>query len=119
MTSGRFSGLTRFLLWDYPRASWQYDVMVLLILAFIFLTPREIFRDQPRASNVVMLPSQQDANVFWVESNLLGSVPDAQRGAEVERLLRARFGRRESVVHIEPIMTNEREIQGYMAFTRP
>ena len=38
--------LKRFILWDYPRASWQYDVMVGIILAFIFLTPREWFRDQ-------------------------------------------------------------------------
>ena len=41
-------GLKRFILWDYPRASWQYDVMVGVILAFIFLTPRSWFRDQPR-----------------------------------------------------------------------
>ncbi|MFN9754336.1 MAG: hypothetical protein ACK55L_02935 [bacterium] len=50
------SSLQRFILWDYPRASWQYDVVVLLIVAFIFFTPREWFRDQPRASSIVMLP---------------------------------------------------------------
>ena len=27
--------LKRFILWDYPRASWQYDVMVGVILAFL------------------------------------------------------------------------------------
>ena len=42
------SGFKRFILWDYARASWQYDVMVGIILAFIFLTPRDWFRDQPR-----------------------------------------------------------------------
>ena len=47
--------MKRFLLWDFPRGVWQYDVMVALILAFIFLTPREIFRDYPRASNIVRL----------------------------------------------------------------
>ena len=44
MSTGQASGFKRFILWDYPRASWQYDVMVALILAFIFLTPREVFR---------------------------------------------------------------------------
>jgi CDP-diacylglycerol--glycerol-3-phosphate 3-phosphatidyltransferase len=29
----------RGLFWTYERASWQYDVMVILILAFIWLTP--------------------------------------------------------------------------------
>jgi hypothetical protein len=27
------------LFWTYERATWQYDVMVLAILAFIWLTP--------------------------------------------------------------------------------
>ena len=27
------------LFWTYERASWQYDLMVLAILAFIWLTP--------------------------------------------------------------------------------
>ena len=67
MASGNVSGLKRFLLWDYPRASWQYDVMVALILGFIFFTPRGFFRDQPRASNIVQLPVEHGATVFWVE----------------------------------------------------
>ena len=29
--------------WKYERASWQWDVLCLLILAFIFLTPKEWF----------------------------------------------------------------------------
>src|ERR1035438_1611358 len=33
--------LKRFILWEYPRASWQYDVIVAIILAFVFLTPRD------------------------------------------------------------------------------
>ncbi len=31
------------IFWRYPRGSWQYDVLCLLILAFIFLTPRGVF----------------------------------------------------------------------------
>lgn len=40
--------LGSFLWWSYPRGSLQYDIMVAIILAFIFLTPRHWFRDQPR-----------------------------------------------------------------------
>ena len=40
--------LGSFLWWVYPRGSIEYDVMVGIILAFIFLTPRGFFRDQPR-----------------------------------------------------------------------
>jgi hypothetical protein len=33
------------LLWSYERGSWQYDVLCLLILAFIFLTPSRWFNE--------------------------------------------------------------------------
>lgn len=29
--------------WNYERASWQWDLFCLIILAFIFLTPKEWF----------------------------------------------------------------------------
>ena len=31
------------ILWKYERASWQWDVLCLLIMAFIFLTPKAWF----------------------------------------------------------------------------
>lgn len=31
------------ILWKYERASWQWDVLCLLIIAFIFLTPKAWF----------------------------------------------------------------------------
>jgi hypothetical protein len=35
--------LGHVIFWRYPRGSWQYDILCLLILAFIFLTPRAVF----------------------------------------------------------------------------
>ncbi len=35
--------LKRILFWNYGRSTWQYDVLCLLILAFIFLTPYHWF----------------------------------------------------------------------------
>ena len=29
--------------WSYERASWQWDVLCILIMAFIFLTPKAWF----------------------------------------------------------------------------
>jgi hypothetical protein len=112
-------GLKRFILWDYPRAGWQYDVMVGLILAFIFLTPRELFRDQPRASNIVMLPSEHGSagGVFWIEPDLLTGVREAERVERAAVLLRNKTGRKVEVARLEPIFDSEQEIKGFMAFT--
>ncbi len=115
--------LKRFILWDFPRASWQYDVMVGIILAFIFLTPRAWFRDQPRiphASNIAVLPSEHGTDVFWVDAELLAGVPENQQVAKVTEVLQQRFGRKHvEVTRVEPIQNSESEIKGYMAFTRP
>jgi hypothetical protein len=39
--------MKRFLLWTFERGSRPYDVMCLVILAFIFLTPTGVFNDRP------------------------------------------------------------------------
>lgn len=109
--------MKRFILWDYKRATWQYDVMVALILAFIFLTPRDWFRDQPRGSSIVMLPAEHGTNVYWVEPDLMGGLSDEQRLAKAKEMFRSQ--KRQELVRLEPIFDSEQEIRGYMAYTRP
>jgi hypothetical protein len=113
------TGVKRVLLWDYPRAGWQYDVIVALILIFIFFTPRAWFRDQPKASSVVMLPAEKGTNVFWMEPELLSGIADGDRQAKAASLLKVRTGRKQNVVRLEPIFDAEKEVKGYMAFTTP
>lgn len=35
--------IKRILLWNYSRGTWQYDVLCLLIIVFIFSTPKTWF----------------------------------------------------------------------------
>src|SRR2546423_11961037 len=116
------SGFKRFILWDYARASWQYDVMVGIILAFIFLTPRDWFRDQPRVpriSEIAPLPAGQNSNVFWIEPELLLNVAENARGAKSAEILKNKTGRQHTITRLEPIYDSEQEITGDMPFTRP
>jgi hypothetical protein len=39
--------MKRLLLWTFERGSFQWDMMCLLILAFLFLIPRDTFHDVP------------------------------------------------------------------------
>ena len=112
------NSLKRFILWDYPRAGWQYDLMVGLILVFIFLTPREWFRDQPRATSVVMVPSSQ-GSAFWIEPGLLDNLSDADRVNRAAGMIQSRTGKKQQVTRVEPIFDSDQEIRGYMAFTTP
>ena len=42
-------GLIRTVFWSYERMTWQYDLMVIAIVAFVLLAPRGWFRDQPKS----------------------------------------------------------------------
>lgn len=119
MAASQLSGFKRFLLWDYPRAGWQYDVMVALILAFIFLTPRDFFRDQPKPSNVVRLEAQNGLSQYWVEPELLSAMSESERPARAAALLKNQFGKSVSVKRIEPMLDSEREVKAYLVYTQP
>jgi len=114
--------LKRFIMWDFPRASWQYDVMVGLILAFIFLTPRERFYDQPRiphACSITMLPTENGSTPFYVDPQLLAGITENQRVGKLSEILQRRMSnRRLRVIRVEPILNSEGELQGYLALAR-
>jgi hypothetical protein len=114
--------LKRFIFWDYPRGSRPYDLIVAVILAFIFLTPRDWFHDQPRipkASSIAMLPAENGSLPFFVDAELLKNTPENQRVPKLTELLQNRTGnKRLNIIRVEPILDSEGELQGYMAFAR-
>jgi len=113
--------LKRFILWDFARATWQYDVMVGLILAFIFLTPRGFFQDQPRPKKVMMLSTGEHGSSFLVDADMLAGVRESDRRRMVEQLIHKQAGgRNRAIVSLEPVFDkDEKEPLGYMIHTRP
>jgi hypothetical protein len=110
--------LKRFILWDYQRGSWQYDVIVGIILAFLFLTPGGWFRDQPRIPHVsvISIPSGE----FMVDPDFWTGTPEWQRMAKLTQEVRSRAGNsRLTVTRVEPFMDSDGELRFYIAFTRP
>ena len=108
------SALKRFILWDYARASWQYDIIVALILAFIFLTPHDVFRDQPKAASIAMVRGG-----YWIEAQQMAGVPDASMAARATALVDARYKNHIAIATVEPIYDDaEQELKGYLAFPK-
>ena len=123
MPSAFTASLKRFVFWDYSRGSRQYDVMVVIILAFVFLTPRAWFRDQPRiprANKIAMLPDEHGSAKYWIDPELLAGVPENQRIARLSQILKRENGRWQPVLRLQPIYDeSEQELKGYVAFTTP
>ncbi|HTR65738.1 MAG TPA: hypothetical protein VMH85_08195 [Terriglobales bacterium] len=76
-----------YILWSYERGTIQYDVMVTLILLFIFLSPVWInFRDKPieRTPHPTGVAVQPDANggfIYQIDASAVHSKgDDAVRG---------------------------------------
>jgi hypothetical protein len=111
--------LKRVIFWDFPRASWQYDVIVLAILAFIFLTPRELFRDQPKAQSIVLLPNETPGvEVFYLEPKLLLETIESERFQRAAQMLERRDGKKLQLYRLTPIYDTEKDITGFMAYTK-
>jgi hypothetical protein len=120
------NGLKRVILWDYARASWQYDIMVAAILIFVVATPRSWFHDQPRipqSHEVALLPSPKGTSVFWLEPELISALPaDAPDSAlypKVNEILKAKTGREQSLIRVDRVYNSEHELTGYMAAAKP
>ena len=110
--------MRRWIFWEFARASWQYDLVVALLLAFIFFTPREFFRDQPRASNVVMVPAPDGGSVFYIDPHALGQVSEERRTAEATQLIAQKYKEKWSVVRLETLFDAENEVKGYLAYAK-
>lgn len=108
--------------WSFKRGSWQYDVIVVAILAFIFLTPQEFFADEPRADKVQQIKDVGDDKgtvVFWVDRDVIEAEPKSEAAARLERLISKRSGRNLRVIETSPAEDPEGSIQAYLVYARP
>lgn len=111
-----------FLLWHYDRGSWQYDVMVALIVGFVLLTPSRYFHDQPvygvrLSGDLVRLGADKDGVHYRVSAKLLQSyAEDPQRAAE--EVLAANLGHPASITRIQPVREPEGAVAWYDVWVR-
>ncbi len=93
-------------------------MVVALILICIFAIPREWFKDQPKASSVVLLSSGHSNNRVFIDNELLANVAEPDRTAVAAKVIRQRTGKNWRVDRIEPIRDEaEHEVKGYIAYT--
>jgi hypothetical protein len=122
--------LSRYFWWTEERGSIHYDVMVTLILLFLFLGPRFIdFKDRPvetvalRSSEVLVKEAgQSDGNsrfIFQIRADMKGgpqaSQTDAEREAAVLRVVEPISGE-VTVEKVEPVTDAHGQVVAYNAW---
>ena len=107
-----------YILWQYERGTLHYDIMVTLILIFIFVSPRVInFNDKPISRNAhpteVMVTAQADGHLFFQVA--ASAVNPGDEPAVREQLLHIiePISGAVSIVSYEKVSDNKGKLQGY------
>ena len=91
--------------WTYPRTSWQWDVLCVLILVFIFLTPRGWFE------NSAYQRTHMGQTTIVMNTDVVGAQLDT---TEIERRVRQLPGRAGSQVNkVRDLRDNAGRLIGY------
>ncbi len=101
------------ILWSYERGSWQYDLMVVVILAFVFLTPKVWFDPSNRKPC-------DPANAYIETSTLIRTESPK---ATIDELITSYIRKTRSddfrIERIEPKIDIDKRVIGYCVSVEP
>ena len=112
--------LKGYLFWTYERGSFHYDVMVTIILAFIFVGPHFIdFKDQPGvlATHPTGIAVIADGKMYQVEAGAVDAQDEGMVRANFLRVIRPIAGP-VTVDRVEPVRDSSGHIVAYRAWVR-
>jgi len=113
--------LVRTVFWSYERGTWQYDLIVLAILAFIFLTPRAWFRDRPtlqltdlrHVQGVVEVSQGKEGRSYLLDARLVESLAPQKAEDAIREILRARIQKPFTIKSLDTIRDRNNVVLGY------
>lgn len=117
----------RSFFWTYRRGSWQYDLIVILILAFIFLTPRSWYAPQPaplatgflKNQGIIDLGRIKDNGTYIVDARLVRLRPGQKTEDAVRDILNQRLQKPVTVISVDGILDKSKTVIGYTVVVQP
>jgi hypothetical protein len=117
--------LKGYLFWTYDRGSFHYDVMVTLILVFIFVAPRFIdfkdkdFRDKPGTGrpHPTDIIASADGKTYQVDAQAVDAQDEGMVRANFQRVLRPVAGA-VIVDRVEQVRDGGGHVVAYRAWVR-
>jgi hypothetical protein len=82
-----------YILWSYERGTLHYDVMVTLILLFVFLSPRWInFKDKPiervpHQTGVLIQPDAQGGFIYQIDASAISRKGENSTNDQLLRII--------------------------------
>ena len=121
--SGIWKTIRGYIAWTHTRGSVHYDVMVTLILLFIFLAPRWVnFKDKPiehmpHQSEVVVSPDGPAGFVYQVDASAVHGSDDAAIRQELLRVIEPISGEVE-IDRYETVRDSKGNVTGYKVWVQ-
>ena len=115
--------LKGYLFWTYDRGSFHYDVMVTLILLFIFVAPRFIdfkdFRNKPGAGqpHPTDIIASADGKTYQVDAQAVDAQDEGMVRANFQRVLRPIAGA-VTVERVEQVRDSAGHVVAYRGWVR-
>jgi len=119
--SGIWRTIRDYIFWSYERGTIQYDVMVTLILVFVFLSPKLInFKDKPVEHNphrtgVAVIPDGQGGLIYQIEAGAVDQAAGKDDGAirgELLQIIEPISGE-VSITKVEPVRDGAGHVLSY------
>lgn len=107
-----------YILWSYERGSLHYDVMVSIILLFVFLSPYWInFKDKPierlsHQTGVMIQPDGRGGFVYQIEASALSGTNDAALREQMLSIIEPITGAA-AILKYEPVKDRTGRVQSY------
>jgi hypothetical protein len=103
------SVLRKLFFWNYARNTWQWDVLCVVILIFIFLTPKSWFENGERRG--VSAHQNPIASTVLVGAELIDNAGDRRH---VEQVIRTFTNRSDAqVLNVRPVVGSDGKTRGY------
>ena len=101
--------LRKLFFWNYPRNTWQWDALCVLILIFIFLTPKSWFENSERRA--AFAHQNPTVSTVWVGPEVVENADDKVR---LEGRLRQLTGRKQlRVINVRKLTDEQGVVRGY------
>ena len=121
--SGAWRTIRSYILWQHERGTLHYDIMVTLILIFVFFSPRVInFNDKPGPLNqhptgVVVTSDGAGGLVYQIEASALSAGDDAAVREQMLRVIEPISGE-VSIVKYQSISDGKGHVQEYRVWVK-
>jgi hypothetical protein len=121
--NGAWRTIRSYILWQHERGTLHYDIMVTLILIFIFFSPRVInFNDKPRLMNphptgIVVTSDGGGGLVYQIDGSSVTPGDENTVRSELLRVIQPISGD-VSILRYEPISDRKGNVQGYRVWVK-